>query len=87
MKNMCLSCQGETGTSNIKTFLSKLSPFERNIPYSPVLQTQGFRLPLATFAMVNKTWLWLENWLLWLIKISTFLLRFLLEIPNLRKCG
>jgi hypothetical protein len=33
-------------------------------------------------AMANKTWLWLEKRLLWLIKISTFLTRFLLEIPN-----
>jgi hypothetical protein len=27
--------------------------------------------------MANKTWLWLEKRLLWLIKISTFLSRFL----------
>jgi hypothetical protein len=37
--------------------------------------------------MANKTWLWQEKRFLWLIKISTFLTRFLLEIPNLRKCG
>jgi hypothetical protein len=37
--------------------------------------------------MANKTWLWLEKRLLRLIKISTFLSRFLLEISNLRKCG
>jgi hypothetical protein len=41
-------------------------------------------LPLAT---ANKTWLWLEKRHLWLIKISTFLSSFLIEIPNLRKCG
>jgi hypothetical protein len=33
--------------------------------------------------MANKTWLWLEKRLFWLIKISTFLSRFLLEIPIL----
>jgi hypothetical protein len=37
--------------------------------------------------MANTTWLWLEKRLLWLIKISTFLSRFRLEIPNLGKFG